>query len=75
MKRRAVYCDPASWGGFNATGSVFTCRQHSAAVQPKLDVFMREFRVQDPGLYDAENRSETELEGENELITPTLPRQ
>lgn len=36
---------------------------------------MREFRVQDPGLYDAENRSETELEGENELITPLLPRQ
>lgn len=51
-----------------------TQNRDSAAVHLKLDVIMRELGVQDPGLYDAENRSEAELERENELITPPPPR-
>ncbi|WP_276607432.1 hypothetical protein [Kocuria sediminis] len=41
----------------------------------KLDVIMRQLDVQDPGLYDAEHRSQEELEAEDELITPRSPRQ
>lgn len=52
-----------------------TQNRDSAAVHLKLDVIMRQLDVQDPALYDAENRSEEELEREDELITPTSPRQ
>lgn len=46
-----------------------TQNRHSAAVLLKLDVIMGQLNVKDPQLYDAENRSETELE----LITPPGP--
>lgn len=52
-----------------------TQNRDSAAVHLKLDVIMRQLEVQDPGPYDAEHRSEEELEREDELITPASPRQ
>ncbi|MGQ1840125.1 low affinity iron permease family protein [Kocuria turfanensis] len=52
-----------------------TQNRDSAAVHLKLDVLMRRLDVQDPGLYDAEHRSEEELEAEDELVTPRSPRQ
>ncbi|ALU39677.1 hypothetical protein AS188_07845 [Kocuria flava] len=51
-----------------------TQNRDSAAVHLKLDVIMRQLDVKDPTLYDAENRSEEELEREDALITPTAPR-
>ena len=50
-----------------------TQNRDSAAVHLKLDVIMAQLDVKDPGLYDAENRSEAELEAEAELITPSDP--
>ncbi len=47
-----------------------TQNRDSAAVHLKLDTLMREHGVQDPVLYDAENRGEAELEAMNEQITP-----
>lgn len=47
-----------------------TQNRDSAAVHLKLDTLMREHGVQDPVLYDAENRGEDELEAMNEQITP-----
>lgn len=47
-----------------------TQNRDSAAIHLKLDTLMREHGVQDPVLYDAENRGEDELEAMNEQITP-----
>ena len=50
-----------------------TQNRDSAAVHLKLDTLMRVAGVEDPTLYDAENRSEAELEEQNRRITPSWP--
>lgn len=50
-----------------------TQNRDSAAVHLKLDTLMREVGVQDPVIYDAENRGEDELEAMNKQITPPTP--
>lgn len=50
-----------------------TQNRDSAAVHVKLDTIMRIMQVKDPELFDAENRSEEELEELSEEITPDSP--
>ena len=51
-----------------------TQNRDSAAIHLKLDTIMRRLGGEEASLYDAENRSEAELEAENERIVPPSAR-